>query len=328
MNIFRLLRFAGLSMLLGSVLQPPAALAQDAYPSRPVVLVVPFPPGGSGDVQARIVAAVLARRLEQSVIVENRPGAGTAIGAAYVAHAKADGYTLLLSSGSTFTLNPAIQSSLPYDPIKSFQPIGMISRVPLVMLANTKVPLNSLREVATTLRASPDKFAYASFGAGTSSHFAGAIATRAMGIQLMHVPYRGSSLAMKDLIGGQVGFLFDTLTSAVPQIRAGRVKPLAITSARRSPLLPDVPTFAESGYPEVVFDSWGMLVGPRGLPSQVLAKLEIALQETIADDSVRQSLAEQGVEAMFAGSAQAAEYLEAELPLMRATAARANIRAE
>lgn len=328
MRIFCLLKCVGLPILLALVLLPAASVAQDVYPSRPVVLVVPYPPGGSGDVQARIIAAAMSRRLGQSVVVENRPGAGTAIGAAYVANAKADGYTLLLSSGSTFTLNPAVQSSLPYDPIKSFQPIGMISRVALVMLANTSVPLNSLEEVVTTLKTRPERFSYGSFGVGTSSHFASAIATHAMGIQLMHVPYRGSALAMKDLIGGQINFLFDTLTSAVPQIRAGRVKPLAVTSARRSPLLPDVPTFAESGYPEVVFDSWGMLVGPRGLAPQVLAKLEIALQGAIADHDVRQSLAVQGVEAMFAGPAQAAEYLEAELPLMRATAARANIRAE
>lgn len=307
---------------------PAVAPAEDAYPSRPVVLVVPFPPGGSGDVQARILAGTFAKNLGQSVVVENRPGASTAIGAAYVAQAKPDGYTLLLSSSSTFTLSPALQKSLPYDPIKSFQPIGRISRVALVLLAHPDVPFNRLGELVDASKWTPGKFTYATFGIGTSSHFAAAIAFHAMGIQLVHVPYRGSAPAMTDLIGGQVSFLFDTVTSAVPKVRAGKVKALAVTSPVRSPLLPEVPTFAESGYPEVVFDSWGMLAGPAGLPSVVLMRLESALAKTIGDATVRQLLAEQGVDAMFLGASRSSAYLEAELPLMRAVAVRANIQPE
>jgi tripartite-type tricarboxylate transporter receptor subunit TctC len=259
------------------------------------------------------------------VVVDNRPGAGTVIGAAYVANAKPDGYTLLMSSNSTYTLNPAIRKSLPYDPIKSFQPIGIIGRVGLVMLANASVPVSNVKELVTAVKAAPDKFAYASFGPGTSSHFAAEMALQAMGIKLTHVPYKGSGPAMTDLIGGQVPFAFDTVTAAAPQIKAGKVKAIAVTTARRSPLLPNVPTFAESGYPAVVLDSWGMVAGPRGLPAAVQAKLEKALGETIADASVRTKLADLGVEAGFVGSAQAAAHLDAELPLMRAIAVRANI---
>lgn len=327
-NVVRFWLRVSFTLMLSAVLQLPVVSAEVAYPSRPVVLVVPFPPGGSGDVQARIIAVALASRLGQPVVVENRPGAGTAIGAAYVAHSKPDGYTLLLSSASTFTLNPAIHRSLPYDPIRSFQPIGMFSRVALVLLANPSVPLNSLKELAEIAKAAPERFAYASFGAGTSSHFAGALAIHAMGIQLMHVPYRGSALAMTDLIGGQIPLLFDTVTSALPQIRAGKVKPIAIASSNRSRFLPDVPTFAEAGYPSVVLESWGMLVAPRGLPPAVLLQLETALGETIADPAVRQSLAEQGVDAIFAGSARSTAHLETELPMMRAIALRANIQPE
>ncbi|GAA4330877.1 tripartite tricarboxylate transporter substrate binding protein [Variovorax defluvii] len=315
-------------VVLGIFLILPVAYAEDAYPSRPVVLVVPFPPGGSGDVQARILAETFAKYLGQSVVVENRPGGSTAIGASYVAHAKPDGYTLLLSSGSTFTLNPALQKSLPYDPMKSFQPIGMISRVGLVLLAHPDVPFNRLDELVEASKETPGKFTYATFGIGTSSHFAASIAFHAMGIQLVHVPYRGSAPAMTDLIGGHVSFLFDTVTSAVPKIRAGKVKALAITSPIRSPLLPEVPTFAESGYPEVVFDSWGMMAGPTGLPSVVLKRLESALAKTIGDQTVRQRLAEQGVDAMFADASRSFAHLEAELPLMRAVAVRANIQPE
>jgi len=307
---------------------PPAAVAQDSFPSRPITIVVPFPPGGGGDVQTRFLAQKMAEKLGQSVIVDNKPGAGTAIGAAFVANAKPDGYTLLMSSASTYTLNPAIRKSLPYDPVKSFEPIGIVSRVGLVMLANPAVPVNNVKELAAAARAAPDKYAYASFGSGTSSHFAAEMALQAIGVKLMHVPYKGSGPAMTDLIGGQVPFSFDTVTAALPQIRAGKVKAIAITTARRSPLMPDVPTFAESGFPSAVIDSWGMVAAPRGLPPAVRARLEKALAETLADPAVRKGFADQGVEASFIGSAQAAAQLEAELPLMRAIAVRANIQPE
>lgn len=307
---------------------PAAALAEDSFPSRPITIVVPFPPGGGGDVQTRLVAQKMGEKLGQTVIVDNKPGAGTAIGAAFVANAKPDGYTLLMSSASTYTLNPAIRKSLPYDPIKSFEPIGIISRVGLVLLANPKVPVNNLKELVATAKGAPDKYSYASFGAGTSSHFAAEMALQAMGIHLMHVPYKGSGPAMTDLIGGQVPFSFDTVTAALPQIKAGKVKAIAITTAKRSPLLPEVPTFAESGYPAAVLDSWGMVAAPRGLPPAVHAKLEKALADSIADPAVRKGFAEQGVEASFVDSAKAAAQLEAELPLMRAVAVRANIQPE
>ena len=304
------------------------AVAEESFPSRPITIVVPFPPGGGGDVQTRLVAQKLSEKLGQSVIVDNKPGAGTAIGAGFVANAKPDGYTLLMSSASTFTLNPAIRKSLPYDPVKSFEPLGIISRVGLVLLANPKVPVNNLAELAALAKAAPDKYSYASFGAGTSSHFAAEMALQAMGIRLMHVPYKGSGPAMTDLIGGQVPFSFDTVTAALPQVKAGKVKAIAITTAKRSPLMPEVPTFAESGYPSAVLDTWGMMAAPRGLPPAVHATLEKALAESMADPAVRKGFAEQGVEAGFVDSAKAAAQLEAELPLMRAIAQRANIQPE
>ena len=321
------LRAFGLAALCTLGLHATAS-AEDSFPSRPITIVVPFPPGGGGDVQGRLLAQKLSEKLGQTVIVDNKPGAGTAIGAAFVANAKADGYTLLMSSASTYTLNPAIRKSLPYDPIKSFEPIGIISRVGLVLLANPKVPVNNLKELVAAAKTAPDKYSYASFGAGTSSHFAAEMALQAMGIRLMHVPYKGSGPAMTDLIGGQVPFSFDTVTAALPQIKGGKVKAIAITTAKRSPLLPSVPTFAESGYPDAVLDSWGMVVAPRGLPPAVHARLEKALAETIADPGVRKGFAEQGVEASFVDSAKASAQLETELPLMRAVAARANIQPE
>ncbi|MDM0035608.1 tripartite tricarboxylate transporter substrate binding protein [Variovorax sp. J22P271] len=322
------LRALGFAALCTLGLHAAPALAQDNWPSRPITMVVPFPPGGGGDAQGRLLALKLTEKLGQNVIVDNRPGAGTAIGAAYVANAKADGYTLLMSSASTFTLNPAIRKTLPYDPVKSFEPIGIVSRVGLVMLAHPSVPVNNVKELVAAAKGAPDKYAYASFGAGTSSHFAAEMALQAMGIRLVHVPYKGSGPAMTDLIGGQVPFSFDTVTAALPQIKAGKVKAIAVTTAKRSALMPGVPTFAESGYPAAVLDSWGMVVAPRGLPPVVHARLEKALAETLADPAVRKGFADQGVEPGFVGSAQAAAQLEAELPLMRAVAVRANIQPE
>jgi len=303
------------------------AWAQD-YPTRPVTLVMPFPPGGGGDAQARTLAQALGEKLGQSVIVDNRPGAGTAIGAAYVANARPDGYTVLLSSNSTYTMNPAVRPALPYDSVKSFQPVGIYSRVGLVLLAHPSVPVNTVQEFIAAVKADPQKYSYASFGTGTSSHFAAELVFQAIGVKVTHVPYKGSAPAMTDLIGGQLPFSFDTMTAALPQVRAGKVKAIAVTTAQRSPLMPSVPTFAESGLPGVTMDAWGMMAAPRGVPAAVLAKLEKALEDTLAMPSVREALGKQGVEAVFMGSAASTQLLEAELPKMRAVAARANIQVD
>ncbi|HSV55296.1 MAG TPA: tripartite tricarboxylate transporter substrate binding protein [Burkholderiaceae bacterium] len=305
-----------------------AFAADPVYPARPVTLVVPFPPGGSSDVIARALAPKLGERLGTTIIVDNRPGAGTAIGAGYVAKAAPDGYTLLLGSGSTLTLNPAIRKTLPYDSVKSFEPVGMVSRAGLVLLANPGAPVKNLEELKTAVKGAPNKYAYASFGAGTSSHFAAEMGFYAMGIKLTHVPYKGSAPAMTDLIGGQVPFSFDTVTAALPQLKAGKIKAIAIASPKRVAALPDVPTFAESGYADVKLESWSMLMTPRGVPAPVKAKLQKALADTLSDAGVRKALSDQGLEPSYSTAADAAALIENELPLMRATAARANIQAD
>lgn len=321
----RLFGIAGLGLV---ALHAAGALAQEVYPSRAITMVVPYPPGGGGDAQARLIGQKLGERLGQPIVVDNRAGASTAIGASFVAKARPDGYTLLMSSSSTFTLNPAIRNALPYDPIQSFEPIGLVSRVGLVMLTHPAQPLRNLKDVIAAAKADPEKYAYASFSAGTSAHFVGEMAMQAMGIRMVHVPYKGSAPAMTDLIGGQIPISFDTVTAAIPMVRAGKVRPIAITTAKRSPFLPDVPTFSELGYPAVKLDAWGALMAPRGLPPDVHAKLEKALSAVMADPAVKKGLAEQGVEATFLPSAETAALVERELTLMRATALRANIRPE
>jgi tripartite-type tricarboxylate transporter receptor subunit TctC len=299
--------------------------AQEAYPSKAISIVVPFPPGGSADTIARLVGKRLSERMAQPVVIDNRPGAGTVVGATYVAKAPADGYTLLLSSGSTFTANPAIRPKLSYDAIKSFDPIGIVGRIPLIVLANNDVPVNTVKEFVAAIKAAPAQYSYASFGSGTTSHFTAEIVLQAVGAKLLHVPYRGSAPAMTDLIGGRVPFSVDTVTAAIPQIKGGKVKAIGVTTAKRSSQLPDVPTFAESGYPEVNADTWIMLVAPKGIPAPVRATLEKALAGMVAEPDMQTALRAQGAEPAYANAQASAQQIEKELPLMRAIAVRANI---
>lgn len=304
------------------------ALAQEAFPSRAITIVVPFPPGGSTDVVGRLLAKGISDQLGQPVIVENRQGAGTAVGAGYVAKAKPDGYTLLLSSGSTFTANPALRSNLPYDSIKSFDPVGVVGRIPLILLANNNAPANNVREFVAAVKRTPDQLAYASYGSGTTAHFTGEMVMHSIGGKIMHVPYRGSAPAMTDLIGGQVPFSVDTVTAALPQLKAGKVKAIAVTTAKRSSLLANVPTFAEAGYKDINAETWFMLVLPKGTPETARTTLENAVAKVVSTPAIKQSLQEQGMEVAFENRKAASALIEKELPLMRATAARANIKAD
>jgi tripartite-type tricarboxylate transporter receptor subunit TctC len=311
-----------------AVTAPAQAQSPDHYPSKPVTLVIPFPPGGSGDVLGRLLGKRLQDALGQPVIIDNKPGAGTVLGAQAVARAPADGYTLLISSGSTFTVNPAIRPNLPYDPVKSFDPVAIFARIPLILVANKDVPVNNVKEFVAAAKAQPGKFTYASFGSGTTSHFAAEMVLHATGTQLVHVPYKGSGPAMTDLIGGQVPFSFDTVTAALPQIKAGKIKAIAVTTATRSAQLPQVPSFAEAGYPEVNADTWIMMAAPKGTPAPVLAKLENAVKTILATPDARAALLAQGAEPAFAPAAAAAAQIDKELPVMRAVAKRANIQAD
>ncbi|MDF3882236.1 tripartite tricarboxylate transporter substrate binding protein [Cupriavidus basilensis] len=291
-------------------------------------MVIPFPPGGATDVIGRLLAKKLGDRLGQTVVIDNRPGAGTIVGAGLVAKAAPDGYTLLVSSGTTFTVNPAIHPKLPYDPLKSFEPIGLTGRTGLILLANRDVPVNNLKQLAAAVKAAPGKYSYGSFGTGTTAQFAGEMLLNDLGIKMLHVPYRGSSPAMTDLIGGQIPFSVDTVSAAVPQIRAGKVKAIAVTTAKRSSLLPDVPTVAESGYPATDMDTWLAVVAPRGLPPEVRTRLEKALAETMADPDTRKKLLDNGFEPSYGTAADVTALITRELPRMRAIAQRANIQAD
>ena len=304
------------------------AFAQDKFPSKPITLVIPFPPGGATDVLGRLIGKKLGDKLGQSVVIDNRAGAGTVIGATYVAKAAPDGYTLLLSSGTTFTVNPAVRPKLPYDPVKSFEPIGIAGRTGLILLANKNVPVNDVKQFVNTVKAAPEKYSYGSFGAGTTSQFAAELFFHAAGVKVQHVPYKGSAPAMVDLMGGQIPFTVDTVSAAVPQLKDGKIKAIAVTSAKRSQLLPTVPTLAESGFPGVEMDTWLAMMAPAGLPPAVKSHLELALAQVVSDPEMRDKMLANGFEPAFVPSKAVSALIEKELPLMRAVAQRAGITAD
>ena len=292
--------------------------AQAAFPDHTLTMVVPYPPGGATGTLGRIVADGMAARLGQSMVIDNRGGAGTVLGAGLVAQAAPTGYTLLISSSSTYTLNPALRDKLPYDPLASFDSIGSIGSTPLVLIATNALPANTLAEVVALAKAQPGKLSYASFGVGTSPNFAGEMFKSVAGLDILHVPYRGEGPAIQDVMAGQVPLSFSTNLTAIPQIKAGKVKAIAVTSARPSPSMPGVPTIAQSGYPGYEMVPWYAVVVPHGTPEAARRVLVEALRATLADPAVRQALQQAGLDVDYEPPAAYAARINRELPLMRA----------
>jgi len=271
-----------------------AAWAQAPYPNHPVRIVVPFPAGGTTDILAREVAQTLSQSLGQPFVVDNRPGAGGNIGSDIVAKAAPDGYTLLMGTVGTHAINPSLYAKMPYDHVKDFAPVILVAGVPNVLEINPSLPVNSVQELIAYTKANPGKINFASSGSGTSIHLSGELFKTMTGVQITHVPYKGSAPALQDLVGGQVQIMFDNLPSSLALIKAGKLKPLAVTSAARSTALPDVPTVAESGLPGFEASSWFGLLAPAGTPKDVVAKLNANVAKWLATPEAKEKLAAQG----------------------------------
>jgi tripartite-type tricarboxylate transporter receptor subunit TctC len=258
--------------LLAVLLLSLPLLAQAQYPQRAVKMIVPFPPAGATDVVGRIVALKLSERLGQSVVVENRPGAGGSIGSDLVAKSAPDGYTILMATSSTHSIGPSLQK-LPYDPIRDFAAITHVADIPNVLVVSPKLPVSSLKELVAHARANPGKLNFASSGVGTIVHLNGELFKMVTGTDLVHVPYKGTALSIPDLASGNVAMLFDSLASVMPHIKSGSARPLAINAQRRSHLLPDVPTLAEAGLGAFDRYTWFGMFAPAGTPADVVRKL-------------------------------------------------------
>ncbi|MCD2512048.1 Bug family tripartite tricarboxylate transporter substrate binding protein [Comamonas endophytica] len=259
----------------------PAAQASEWPTAKPITWVVPFAPGGSTDVVARMVGQELSTALKQSVVVENRPGAGGGIGVQAVARAPADGYTLIGGTISTHAINSALYKKLPYDPVKDFEPVTLIAYVPNVLMVNSALGVNTVQELVEWIRKNPEKASYASSGAGTSTHLTGAQMAELIKVPMQHVAYKGSPQALQDVAAGNVPFLFDQLTAGLPLVKAGKLKFLAVTTKTRSPLAPDVPTTAEAGFPGLDLVSWQGVYAPKGTPKEVVARLNTEIVKAL-----------------------------------------------
>jgi tripartite-type tricarboxylate transporter receptor subunit TctC len=282
------------------------------YPSQPIRLIAPFPPGGSVDIMARLIADPLGRELNGKLVIENRSGASGNIGMELAARAKPDGYTVVLNTIPLAT-NQALFDKLSWDPIKDFAPIGMVATAPHVLVVPAKVKAASVGDLVKLARAAPGRLTYASAGVGTTFHFCAEMFKDSTQTFILHVPYRGGGPALLDTLGGQVDMSFPTLSAALPHVKAGSLRALAVTDTRRSALLPDVPTMQEAGVKDFGFTQWLALLAPAGTPKEVIARLNDSLRNTLNAKDVREKFAQQGFDAFTTTPEEAGKFIAAEV---------------
>ncbi|HEX9390126.1 MAG TPA: tripartite tricarboxylate transporter substrate binding protein [Usitatibacteraceae bacterium] len=296
----------GLTLALGA----DHALAQ-AYPQKPITLIVPFPPGGTTDVLARALSFELGKSLGQQVIIESKPGAGATLGADYVAKSKADGYTLLMGAVH-HTIATSVYRKLPYDFQKDLTPITIVALVPNVLVVNPQVPANNVKELIALAKAAPGRLTYGSNGLGTAQHLIGAQFEQMAGVSMLHVPYKGSGPLATDLLGGQINMSFDTITPVLPHIKAGKMRALAVTTANRSPALPDVPTLAESGLTGFDIGTWFGVLAPTGTPPEIISRLYGEMSKIIQSADFKKRMDEIGANPIGNTPAQMAAQIKAD----------------
>lgn len=287
------------------------AAASSDYPNRPIKWVVPFTPGGAMDSMARSIGEKLSASMGQPVVIENRPGAGGTIGSGMVAKSEPDGYTMMIVSIG-HAVNPALYPKLTYDPIKSFEPVSLVGIVPNVLVVGPKVKANNVSELIAQAKAEPGKMTYASAGTGTTIHLSAELFASMADVDILHVPYKGSSPAMTDLLGGQVDMMFDSVSSAKPHIDAKRIRPLAVTTSKRSSVLPNVPTIAESGLKGYELNGWYAVFVPAKTPRPIVDKLNAEIVKAIKHPDVAKRFAQLGAEPVGSSSNELAQYLKTE----------------
>ena len=313
-------------LVLAALAGVAAAQAQDAYPAKPITLVVPYPPGGSNDVFARIVGKALGEALKQTVVIDNRPGASGNTGTGQVAKAAPDGYTLVAVS-SSMTTNAAIQSKLPFDPVKSFAPVAMFAKGPFIVAVNNDFPAKTPAELVAALKQQPGKLNYASSGIGSSNQFATEMLKAATGTFVVHVPYRGMAPAVTGLIGGETQLLIASGPSLLPQVRSGRIKPVGITSLKPSEIAPELPPMA-SAVPGYEFELWWGLLAPAGTPAAIVGQLNAAVNKVLSAPETQAAFLKEGAVASPLSPAQFAAVIASDVPRWQRIARQQNIRAE
>jgi len=304
-----------LTCIAASLAAPAFAQGSDWPNAKPITYVVPFTPGGSTDVVGRAIAEKLAQSLKQSVVIDNRPGQGGAIGATFVARAPADGYTLFGGTISTHAINASLYKNLSYDPVKDFEPVALVAFLPNVLLVDPNAGVNSVQELIALLKKDPKRRTFASSGNGTSTHLAGEMFADLIGVPLTHVPYKGTPPAMVDVSAGQVTFMFDQMTAALPLLQGGRLKLLAVTTAKRIALSPNTPTMIEAGVPGFEMSSWQAIYAPRGTPKPIVQRLAQEIQKALRQPDVQDKLGRQmGMEIVAGGPDDLAALMAREIP--------------
>jgi len=308
---FALGSIASAVVLGAGLLGGTSALAQ-AYPTKPVTIIVPFAAGGTTDILARIIGQALTAELGQSVVVDNRAGAGGNIGGQAAAKATPDGHTLFMGTVGTHAINASLYKKMPFDPVKDFAPLTRVANVPNLLVANPAQPYKSVKDLIAYAKANPGKVNFGSSGNGSSIHLSGELFKSLAKVDMQHVPYKGSAPAVTDLLGNQIGIMFDNMPSAIQHVRSGKLVPLAVTTAKRSPELPNVPTIAEAGVPGYEATSWFGMFAPAGTPAPVLAKLNAAIVKVLAQPDVKKKINEQGAEVYSETPEQFAAFIQAE----------------
>jgi tripartite-type tricarboxylate transporter receptor subunit TctC len=299
-----------------------------SYPTKSIRIIVPFPPGGGNDTVARAIAEQVSPALGQSIVVDNRPGAGGVIGANEAARSAPDGYTLFLGGVGSHAVNPNLHSKLPYDAVKDFAPITLVASAPSVLVVHPAVPARNIAEFTAYVRANPGKLNYASNGNGSSSHMATVLYEVNAGVKMTHVPYKGLGPALTDLMGARIDLMFNSIVAILPHIQNGKLRALAVTSSKRSPLLPEVPTIAESGWPEYEAGSWYGILAPAGTPPAIVERLHVEIVKSLKTAEVQKRLAGEGAEIIGSTPAQFAAHIKGELSRMRAAVKASGIHVE
>lgn len=301
------------------------ALSAQAWPARPIRLVVPFPPGGATDQAARIIGEELSRQTGQPVLVDNKPGASTAIGVMSVSAAEPDGHTLLLSGSSSFTVNPAVRARLGYDPFRQLTPIAMVARVPTVWVTAGDGPIKSFPDFLAQARSRPGLLTYTTYGAGSAPHLTGEMLAHAVGVKLSPIPYKGSADAVIAILRGDVSTGIDTLTAVAPHLQSGKLRALAVASEKRSPMLPQVPAYGELQLSSALLSGWYAMAAPAGMAPALRDQILRAVTAVMASPQVRQKMALQSLEATLVGPAALREVMDEEITRYRAAVARAGM---
>jgi len=305
-------RFAALICALSAAICVPSPAAAQPYPSKPIRFVVPYPAGGPLDTIARLLSQKVSESVKQPVVVDNKPGAGGNIGADMVAKAAPDGYTILMGAVATHAINPVLYASIPFDPARDFVPVTQVASTPNVLVVHPSIPALTVREFIAYAKRNPGKLNFGSGSTGSAGHLAGELFKSMAGVDMTHIPYKGAAPAMQDLIGGQIQLMFDNLASSLGQVRAGKVKALAVTTAKRTALAPELPTIAESGLPGFDISTWFGIFAPAGTPREALDRLHAEFTRALAAPDVRERILALGAEPVGNRPEEFAAYIREE----------------